>query len=49
MFQDLELVEFSFLNDARGNRFTRHASPRDVAGSRYGCGCFLFRKPGATT
>jgi hypothetical protein len=47
MFDGLELLEFSFLNEARANQFTRHASISDVAGSQYGCGCFLFRKPGA--
>lgn len=45
LFAGLEAVEFSFLNDSKGNRFTRHATEDDIQGSDYGCGCFVFRKP----
>lgn len=44
MFPELELVEFSFLNNSKGDVFTRHATENDVEGSDYGCGCFVFRK-----
>jgi len=43
LFYDLELVEFSFLNDVN-HKFTRFASKEDIIGSNYGCGCFVFRK-----
>ena len=45
MFEVLELKEFAFLNDTKNNKFTRHASIDDIVGSKYGCGCFLFRMP----
>lgn len=45
LFAGLELIEFSFLNDSKSNKFTRHATELDVRGSDYGCGCFVFRKP----
>jgi SAM-dependent methyltransferase len=45
LFSDLELCEFTFLNEARDNRFTRNANQLDIIGSEYGCGCFVFRKP----
>jgi SAM-dependent methyltransferase len=44
LFGELELIEFSFLNDFKGNKFTRFASQADILGSNYGCGCFVFRK-----
>jgi SAM-dependent methyltransferase len=44
LFYDLELIEFSFLNDVNLNKFTRFASFKDITGSNYGCGCFVFRK-----
>ncbi len=44
LFDGLELVEFSFLNDGKGDLFTRHATEKDIQGSDYGCGCFVFRK-----
>lgn len=45
MFEGLELEEFTFLNEKRNNKFTRHASIDDIVGSHYGCGCFVFRMP----
>lgn len=45
MFEGLELKEFTFLNEKRNNKFTRHASIDDIVGSHYGCGCFVFRMP----
>lgn len=45
LFEELDLIEMSFLNDRQSNKFTRHATEVDVHGSDYGCGCFLFRKP----
>jgi hypothetical protein len=44
IFSGLELIEFSFMNDAKENKFTRFASQEDIVGSDYGCGCFVFRK-----
>lgn len=44
LFAKLELVEFSFLNDGKGDLFMRHATEKDIQGSDYGCGCFIFRK-----
>jgi len=45
LFSTLELIEFSFLNEAQSNQFTRFASSQDITGSKYGCGCFVFKKP----
>ena len=45
LFSELELVEFSFLNESNSNLFTRFASEIDIKGSRFGCGCFVFRRP----
>jgi len=45
MFKGLDLKEFTFLNEKRNNKFTRHASINDIEGSHYGCGCFVFRMP----
>lgn len=45
LFAGLELIEFSFLNDSKSDKFTRNATELDVRGSDYGCGCFVFRKP----
>lgn len=42
MFSSLKLLEFSFISDA--DRFIPHADPDDVIGSKYGCGCYLFRR-----
>jgi SAM-dependent methyltransferase len=47
MFEDLELVEFSFINDR--NRLIRNAGFDDARDAYYGCGLFEFRKPFATT
>jgi len=44
MFQDLDLVEFTFWNDKSDN-FKRHSDLSDIKDSEYGCGCFVFRKP----
>jgi hypothetical protein len=44
LFSDLELVEFSFLNEVKSNKFIRFASKKDIIGSIYGCGCFVFKK-----
>jgi hypothetical protein len=43
MFKDLTLIEFSFFNEKK-NTFIRNANDKDVAGSIYGCGCFIFKK-----
>ena len=45
LFNGMKLKEFSFLNEKRNNKFKRHASIEDIAGSEYGCGCFVFVMP----
>jgi hypothetical protein len=44
LFSNLELIEFSFLNDSLSDKFFENASPKNIIGSKYGCGCFVFRK-----
>lgn len=44
LFPNLKLIEFSFLNDALGNKFIENALLQDITGSKYGCGCFVFKK-----
>lgn len=41
-FQELELIEFSFITD--DNHFINKATERDTTNQKYGCGCFLFKK-----
>jgi SAM-dependent methyltransferase len=43
MFEGLELVEFSFIDDR--NRLMRNADPVLAADAYYGCGLFELRKP----
>jgi hypothetical protein len=43
MFESLDLVEFSFIDDR--NRLIRNASLDAAAEASYGCGLFEFRKP----
>lgn len=43
MFEGLELVEFSFINDR--NELTRNATFDEARKADYGCGLFVFRKP----
>jgi SAM-dependent methyltransferase len=43
MFGDLDLVEFSFINDR--NRLIRNAAFDEARDAYYGCGLFEFRKP----
>jgi len=43
LFRGLDIIEFSFLNERKNNTFTRNAEAKDIVGSRYGCGCFLFK------
>lgn len=48
LFPDLDLEEFALITDKRdpeGAVFVPDADPARVARQRYGCGCFLFRKP----
>lgn len=42
MFDNLELLEFSFVDD--GGSFWENRELRDAVGCEYGCGLFLFRK-----
>lgn len=42
-FKALNLIAFAFITD--DSRFIETASEKDTQGQRYGCGCFLFRKP----
>ena len=45
-FRELELEEFSLIPDsADQGGLIPHASAAQVAELRYGCGCFLFRRP----
>jgi SAM-dependent methyltransferase len=44
---DLELVEFSAVNDA--GEFLQNVSPDDMAGQKYACGLYEFRRPATTT
>lgn len=47
LFEGLELAEFALITDKRdGAMLVMDADPARVARQRYGCGCFLFRKPG---
>jgi SAM-dependent methyltransferase len=47
MFAGLELEEFALITDKRdGATLVLNADPARVARQRYGCGCFVFRKPG---
>jgi len=43
MFADLDLVEFSFIDDR--NRLLRNAAFSDARDAYYGCGLFALRKP----
>lgn len=46
LFEGLELAEFALITDKRdGAMLVMDADPARVARQRYGCGCFLFRKP----
>jgi SAM-dependent methyltransferase len=46
LFEGLELAEFALITDKRdGAALVMDADPARVAKQRYGCGCFLFRKP----
>ncbi len=46
LFEGLELAEFALITDKRdGATLVMDADPARVAKQRYGCGCFLFRKP----
>lgn len=45
LFGDCDLIEFSFLNESTDFTFKRNAKAEDIAGSRDGCGCFLFKMP----
>ncbi len=46
LFPGLALEEFALITDKRdGATFVPDADPARVAKQRYGCGCFLFRKP----
>ncbi len=48
MFQDLAMEEFSLINDkARG--IIQNASFAEANDCRYGCGLFVFTKPGSTS
>jgi SAM-dependent methyltransferase len=43
MFSDLDVVEFSFINDR--NTLLRNVTLAEAADAYYGCGLFEFRKP----
>lgn len=43
LFNGLKLVEFSFYNDY-SKTFHINTDESAITGSRYGCGCFVFRK-----
>ena len=46
MFAGLELEEFALITDKRdGATLVLDADPARVARQRYGCGCFVFKKP----
>ncbi|MFM2422608.1 MAG: hypothetical protein RL291_1138 [Pseudomonadota bacterium] len=48
-FSELKLEEFSLITDGRnGGELIRHADPALVGQQKYGCGCYLFRRPTAT-
>jgi SAM-dependent methyltransferase len=46
-FDELELVEFSGIDD--GGQFARHRDLRQLDGSAYACGLFLFVRPALVT
>lgn len=46
-FSDLELLEFSLIgDDAEYQGMIEHAAPAQADSQDYGCGCFIFSKPG---
>jgi len=46
LFPGLELEEFALITDKRdGATLVLNADPARVAKQRYGCGCYVFRKP----
>ena len=48
-FAELELVEFALITDKKnGGELIVGADPKRVAEQRYGCGCYLFKRPART-
>lgn len=45
-FKELELIEFAFITD--DGQFIELATEKDTKNQKYGCGCFLFKKPSAS-
>ena len=45
-FPDLEVESFALITDGRhGGRLIMNADPAQVADQKYGCGCWVFRRP----
>jgi hypothetical protein len=47
MFPGMRVEEFALIPDVTPGGLIRHAKPELADQQRYGCGCFLFRKPPA--